>query len=73
MYNKELPQNFASNLNEKRHQVALLVRKVESKHENENISTGESLPGAQGVFGNQKLPMKNDFCSIEISLEVLIE
>ena len=41
MYNIELPQNFASDLNEKRHQVALLVRKAESKHENENISTGE--------------------------------
>ena len=45
MYNIELPQNFAPNLNEKCHQVALLVRKAESKHENENISTGESLPG----------------------------
>ena len=45
MYNIELPQNFASNLNEKRHQVALLVRKAKSKDKNENISTGESLPG----------------------------
>ena len=43
MYIIELPQNFASNLNGKRHQVALFVRKAESKHENENISTGESL------------------------------
>ena len=39
MYNIELPQNFASDLNEKCHQVALLVRKAESKHENENISS----------------------------------
>ena len=43
MYNIVLPQNFASNLNEKYHQVALLVRKADSKHENENTSTGESL------------------------------
>ena len=50
MYNIELPQNFAPNLNEKCHQVALLVRKAESKHENENISTGESLfRGARGI------------------------
>ena len=48
MYNIELPQNFAPNLNEKCHQVALLVRKAESKHENENISTGESLLGVPG-------------------------
>jgi len=40
MYNIELPQNFASNLNENRHQVALLLRKTESKDENENISRG---------------------------------
>ena len=49
MYNIELPQNFASDLNEKHHQVALLVRKAESKHE--NISTRESLPGVPGVPG----------------------
>jgi len=48
MYNIELPQNFASNFSEKRHQVALLVRKAESKHENENIFTGESLSGMPG-------------------------
>ena len=41
MYDIELQQNFASDFNEKCHQVALLVRKAESKHENENISTGE--------------------------------
>ena len=40
MYNIELPQNFASDFNEKCHQVALLVRKAESKHKNENISNG---------------------------------
>ena len=39
MYDIELSQNFASDLNEKRHQVALLVRKAESQHENENIFT----------------------------------
>ena len=49
MYNIELQQNFASDFNEKRHQVALLVRKAKSKHENENISTEESLPGVPGV------------------------
>ena len=37
MYKIELPQNIAPNLNEKCHQVALLVRKAESKHENECI------------------------------------
>ena len=63
MYNIELPQNFASNLNEKHHQVALLVRKAESKHENENISTGESLPGVPGVSKNQKLSTEYDFNS----------
>ena len=52
MYNIELPQNFASNLNEKRHQVGLLVRKAESKHENDNIFTGESLLGVPGVSRN---------------------
>ena len=73
MYNIELPQNFASGLNEKCHQVALLVRKEENKHENENISTGESLPGMPGVFRNQKLSTKYDLCSFKVSLEVLIE
>ena len=48
MYNIELPQNFASNFNEKRHQVSLLVRKAESKHKNENIST-ETPRGAKGI------------------------
>ena len=38
MHNIELPQNFASDFNEKHHQVALLLRKAESKHENENVS-----------------------------------
>ena len=47
MYYIELPQ--MQDLNGKRHQVALLVRKEESKHENENISTGESLLGKPGV------------------------
>ena len=73
MYNIDLPQNFASNLNEKRHQVALLVRKAESKHENENISTRESLPGVPGVSKNQKLSTEYDFNSFEVSLEVLTE
>ena len=73
MYNVELPQNFASNLNEKRHQVALLVRKAESKHENENISTGESLPGVPGVSKIQKLSMKYDFNCFEVSFEVFTE
>ena len=61
MYNTELPQHFASNLNEKRQQVALLMSKAESKHENENIFTGESLSGVPGVSRNQKLPTKYDF------------
>ena len=56
MYNIELSQNFASDINEKCHQVALLVRKAEIKHENENISTGESLLGVPGVSRNQKYP-----------------
>ena len=73
MYYIELPQNLAPNLNEKCHQVALLVRKAESKHENENISTGESLPGVPGVFKNQKLSTEYDFNSFEVSLEVLNE
>ena len=73
MYNIELPQNFAPNLNEKCHQVALLVRKAESKHENENISTGESLPGVPGVSKNQKLSTEYDFDSFEVSFEVLTE
>ena len=72
MYNIELPQNFAPNLNEC-HQVALLVRKAESKHENENISTGESLPGVPEVSKNQKLSTKYDFNSFEVSFEVLSE
>ena len=71
MYNIELPQNFASNVNEKRHQVALLVRKAEIKHESENISTGESLSGVQGVSRNQKLSTKYDFNSFKVSLEAL--
>ena len=73
MYNIELQQNFASDFNEKHQQVALLVRKAESKHENENISTGEFLPGVPGVFGNQELSTKFDFDSFKVSLEVLIE
>ena len=73
MYNVELPQNFASNLNEKCHQVALLVRKAESKHENENISTRQSSPGVPGVSKNQKLSTKYDFNSFKVSLEVLTE
>ena len=73
MYDIELPQNFASDFNEKRHQVALLVRKTESKHENENISTGESLPGVPGVSKNQKLSIEYDFITFEVSFEVLIE
>ena len=73
MCNIDFPQNFASNLNEKRHKVGLLVRKAESKHENENISTGESLPGVPGVSKNQKLFTEYDFNSFEVSLEVLRE
>ena len=73
MYNIELQQNFESDLNEKRHQVALLVRKIESKHENENISTGESLPGVPGVSRNQKLSTEYDFIRLEVSFEVLTE
>ena len=60
MYNTKLPQNFASDFNEKRHQVALLVRKAENKHENENISTGELLSGVPGVSRNQKLSTEYD-------------
>ena len=73
MYDIELPQNFASNLDEKRHQVAPLVRKAESKHENENISTKESLLGVPGVSRNQKLSTKYDFNSVKVSFEVLTE
>ena len=73
MYSIEHLQNFASDLNEKRHQVALLVKKAESKHENENISTGESLPGVPGVSTNQKLSTEYKFCSLKVILEVLIE
>ena len=73
MYNIELSQNFASNLNEKGHQVALLVRKAESKHENENISTGELLPGVPGVSKNHKLSTEYDFNSFRVSLEVISE
>jgi len=53
--------------------VALLARKVENKHINENISTGESLPGVPVVSRNQKLSTEYDFCNFEVSLEVLIE
>ena len=53
--------------------VALLVRKAESKHKNENISTGESLPGVPGVSKNQKLSTEYDFNSFEVSFEVLTE
>jgi len=73
MYNIELPQNFASDFNEKCHQVTLLVRKAESKHENENISNGESLPGVQGVSRSQKLSTEYDFNSFEVVFEVLTE
>ena len=72
MYNTELSQNFASDINEIRHQVALLVRKAEIKHENENVSTGESLPGVPGVSRNQKLSTKYDFDSFKVSFEVLV-
>ena len=60
-------------LPKKSHQVALLVRKVESKHENENISTGESLSGVPMVSKNQKLSTEYDFNSFEVSFEVLTE
>ena len=73
MYNIELPQNFASNLNDKCHQVVLLVRQAESKHENENVSTGKSLPGVPGVSKNQKLSTKYDFNSFQVSFEFLTE
>ena len=73
MYNIELPQNFASDFDEKVHQMVLLVRKAESKHENENIPTKESLPGVPGVFRNQKLSTEYDFDSFKVSLEVLTE
>ena len=73
MCNIELSQTFASDLNEKHHQVVLLVRKAENKHENENIFTGELLPGVPGVSRNQKLSTKYEFCSLKVSLEVLIE
>ena len=68
MHNIELSQNFASSLNEKCHQVVFWVRKAENKHENENISTGESLRGLPGVSRNQKLSTKYDF---EVSRSVL--
>ena len=51
--------------------MGLLVRKAESKHENENISTGESLLGVPGVSRNQKLSTDYDFNSFEVSFEVL--
>ena len=73
MYNIDLPQNFATDLNEKCHQVALLVRKAESKHENENISTGELLPGVPGVSKIQKLSTEYDFNGFKVSFEVLTE
>ena len=73
MYEIELPQNFASDLNKNCHQVAILVRKVESKYENENISTGESLLGVLGVSRNQTLSTNYEFCSLKVSLEVIIE
>ena len=73
MYIIELPQDFASDVNEIHHQVALLVRKAESKHENENISTGESLPGMPRVSRNQKLSIEYDLNSFRISFEVLTE
>ena len=56
MYDIELPQSFVSGFNEKRHQVALLVRKAESKHENENIPTGESLLEVPGHIGGIPIP-----------------
>ena len=73
MYNIELQQKFESDFNERRHQVVLLVRKAESKHENEKISTGESLLGVPGVSINQKLSTEYEFCSLKVSLEILIE
>jgi len=33
------------------------VRKAESKHENENISTGESLPVVPGVISDSQIPL----------------
>ena len=36
------------------------------KHKNENISTGESLPGVPEVFRNQKLSTEYDFDSFEV-------
>ena len=72
MCNIELQQNLASDFNEKCHQVALLVRKAESKHENENISTGESLLGVPGVSRNQKLSTKYTSNIFKLSFEVLI-
>ena len=73
MYIIDLPQNFASDLNEKCHQVALLVRIEESKHENQNISTRELLPGVPGISKNQKLSIEYDFISFEVSFDVLTE
>ena len=73
MYDIELPQNVGLNLNEKYHQMALLVRKVKDQNENHNSSTGELLQGVPGVYRNQKLSTKYDFCSFEVNLEVLIE
>ena len=73
MYNIELQQNFASDFNEKCHQVALLVRKAESKHGNENIFTGELLSRMPGVSRNQKLSMKYDFCSLEVLIEKILK
>ena len=60
-------------LAEKCHQVTLLVRKVDNKHKNENISTGKLLLVMSGVSRNQKLSTKYDFYSFKVSLEVLTE
>ena len=53
--------------------MAQLVKKIENKCKSNNIFPRESLPGVLGVSRNQKLFMKYDFCSFEVSLEVLIK
>ena len=53
--------------------MALLVRKIENEFKSKDISTRESLPGVPGVPRNQKLSTEYEFCSLKVSLEVLIE
>ena len=60
-------------INEKCPHLALLVRTVEIKHKDENIFSGELLPGVPRVSRNQKLSTEYEFCSLKVSLEVLIE